>query len=238
MLIYAKIQLQTLNCYNLERSSSFFKEIFAKYGNIVSSKLETYNLITNIGGQTVATPTSKGFGYVCYEDQEVAKKVKDELDGKYLPGYGYWKNPLKIDYFLSKSQKEMNNMKINNNQNNYNHNYYNNPNMYMQPIQPQFVQNNYKNPFSGFDFNKFNSLIDEKAKKEYLGEIIYSQIYNGTLINDMPNKDQVVAKITGMILDIENIDEVMKISIDNDLLTKNVIDALNLLKNSNYDFNS
>ena len=215
-----------------------FKEIFAKYGNIVSSKLETYNLITNIGGQTVATPTSKGFGYVCYEDQEVAKKVKDELDGKYLPGYGYWKNPLKIDYFLSKSQKEMNDMKINNNQNNYNHNYYNNPNMYMQPIQPQFVQNNYKNPFSGFDFNKFNSLIDEKAKKEYLGEIIYSQIYNGTLINDMPNKDQVVAKITGMILDIENIDEIMKISIDNDLLTKNVIDALNLLKNSNYDFNS
>ena len=215
-----------------------FKEIFAKYGNIVSSKLETYNLITNIGGQTVATPTSKGFGYVCYEDQEVAKKVKDELDGKYLPGYGYWKNPLKIDYFLSKSQKEMNDMKINNNQNNYNHNYYNNPNMYMQPIQPQFVQNNYKNPFSGFDFNKFNSLFDEKAKKEYLGEIIYSQIYNGTLINDMPNKDQVVAKITGMILDIENIDEIMKISIDNDLLTKNVIDALNLLKNSNYDFNS
>ena len=215
-----------------------FKEIFAKYGNIVSSKLETYNLITNIGGQTVATPTSKGFGYVCYEDQEVAKKVKDELDGKYLPGYGYWKNPLKIDYFLSKSQKEMNDMKINNNQNNYNHNYYNNPNMYMQPIQPQFVQNNYKNPFSGFDFNKFNSLIDEKAKKEYLGEIIYSQIYNGTLINDMQNKDQVVAKITGMILDIENIDEIMKISIDNDLLTKNVIDALNLLKNSNYDFNS
>ena len=215
-----------------------FKEIFAKYGNIVSSKLETYNLITNIGGQTVATPTSKGFGYVCYEDQEVAKKVKDELDGKFLPGYGYWKNPLKIDYFLSKSQKEMNDMKINNNQNNYNHNYYNNPNMYMQPIQPQFVQNNYKNPFSGFDFNKFNSLIDEKAKKEYLGEIIYSQIYNGTLINDMPNKDQVVAKITGMILDIENIDEIMKISIDNDLLTKNVIDALNLLKNSNYDFNS
>ena len=214
-----------------------FKEIFAKYGNIVSSKLETYNLITNIGGQTVATPTSKGFGYVCYEDQEVAKKVKDELDGKYLPGYGYWKNPLKIDYFLSKSQKEMNDMKINNNQNNYNHNYYNNPNMYMQPIQPQFVQNNYKNPFSGFDFNKFNSLIDEKAKKEYLGEIIYSQIYNGTLINDMPNKDQVVAKITGMILDIENIDEIMKISIDNDLLTKNVIDALNLLKNSNYYFN-
>ena len=46
------------------------------------SKLETYNLITNIGGQTVATPTSKGFGYVCYEDQEVAKKVKDEYREK------------------------------------------------------------------------------------------------------------------------------------------------------------
>ena len=48
-----------------------FTEIFAKYGKIVSSKLETYNLITNIGGQINSVPTSKGFGYVCYEDPEI-----------------------------------------------------------------------------------------------------------------------------------------------------------------------
>ncbi len=109
-----------------------FNEIFSKYGRIVSSKLETYNLITNIGGQTVSTPTSKGYGYVCYEDQEVAKKVRDELNGKYLPGYEYWKNPLTIEYFLSKSQKEMNNMNFNNNIQ------YNNRNIYMQQAQSQF----------------------------------------------------------------------------------------------------
>jgi len=36
-----------------------FIDIFSKYGKIVSAKLETYNLITNIGDQTVSTPTHK-----------------------------------------------------------------------------------------------------------------------------------------------------------------------------------
>ena len=207
-----------------------FNEIFSKYGRIVSSKLETYNLITNIGGQTVSTPTSKGYGYVCYEDQEVAKKVRDELNGKYLPGYEYWKNPLTIEYFLSKSQKEMNNMNFNNNIQ------YNNRNIYMQQAQSQF--NDKKKNLFVFDYNKYNSLNSDKDKKEYLGNILYEQIYNSPLITNMSEKEKVVSKITGMILNIDDIEKIIKISTDNELLTQNVNEALNLLNNNNYDYNS
>jgi len=206
-----------------------FFEIFSQYGKITSAKLETYNLITNIGDQPVSTPTSKGYGYVCYEDQEVARKVKDELNGKFLPGYEHWKNPLTIEYYLSKSQKEvMNNMYDNNNFS------MNNNNMYMPQMNQQYI-NNYKNMF---DYNKFNSLENEESKKEYLGEIIYDQVYNSPLISNISEKDKVTAKITGMILGIGNTEEIIRICNDIEALNKNISDSLTLLNNNNYDYNS
>ena len=207
-----------------------FYEIFSKFGKIVSAKLETYNLITNIGDQTVSTPTSRGFGYVCYEDQEVAKKVKNELNGQYLPGYEHWKNPLTIEYYLSKSQKEvMNNMSYENS------NYNNSNNIYNPQMQQQLMSNTDKESKStsiaAFDLNKYNSCENEESKKEYLGEVIYDQVFNSPLINNIPEKDKVTAKITGMILGIGNMEEIVRISTDNEALTKNVSDALNLLNN-------
>ena len=207
-----------------------FIEIFSQYGKITSAKLETYNLITNIGDQTVSTPTSKGYGYVCYEDQEVAKKVKDELNGKFLPGYEHWKNPLIIEYYLSKSQKEVMNNMIENN--NFSMN--NNSGMYMPQMNQQYI-NNYKNMF---DYNKFNSLKNEESKKEYLGEIIYDQVYNSPLITNILEKDKVTAKITGMILGIGNTEEIIRICTDIEALNKNISDSLTLLNNNNYDYNS
>ena len=208
-----------------------FIEIFSQYGKIASAKLETYNLITNIGDQTVSTPTSKGYGYVCYEDQEVAKKVKDELNGKFLPGYEHWKNPLTIEYYLSKSQKEvMNNMYENNN-----YSMSNNNNLYMPPQMNQQYINNYKNMF---DYNKYISLENEESKKEYLGEIIYDQVYNSPLISNILEKDKVTAKITGMILGIGNTEEIIRICTDIEALNRNISDSLTLLNNNNYNYNS
>ena len=207
-----------------------FIEIFSQYGKIASAKLETYNLITNIGDQTVSTPTSKGYGYVCYEDQEVAKKVKDELNGKFLPGYEHWKNPLTIEYYLSKSQKEvMNNMYENNN-----YSMSNNNNLYMPQMNQQYI-NNSKNMF---DYNKFISLENEESKKEYLGEIIYDQVYNSPLISNILEKDKVTAKITGMILGIGNTEEIIRICTDIEALNRNISDSLTLLNNNNYNYNS
>ena len=141
-----------------------------------------------------------------------------------------WKNPLTIEYFLSKSQKEMNNMNFNNNIQ------YNNRNIYMQQAQSQF--NDKKKNLFVFDYNKYNSLNSDKDKKEYLGNILYEQIYNSPLITNMSEKEKVVSKITGMILNIDDIEKIIKISTDNELLTQNVNEALNLLNNNNYDYNS
>ena len=205
-----------------------FYEIFSKYGKITSAKLETYNLITNVGDQTVSTPTSKGYGYVCYEDQETAKKVKDLLNGQYLPGYEHWKSPLTIEYFLSKSQKEMNNI-------NYGNNY---QNIYRPPMHPQNLENNSKKPVLTFDLNKYNNTKNDEEKLEYLGEVIYDQIYNSPLINNISEKYKVVGKITGMILAIKDMKEIIKISTDNEALTEYVKAGLDLLNNENYDYNS
>ncbi len=78
----------------------------------------------------------------------------------------------------------------------------------------------------------------DKDKKEYLGNILYEQIYNSPLITNMSEKEKVVSKITGMILNIDDIEKIIKISTDNELLTQNVNEALNLLNNNNYDYNS
>ena len=93
-------------------------------------------------------------------------------------------------------------------------------------------------PKQFFDLNKYNSCENEESKKEYLGEVIYDQVFNSPLINNIPEKDKVTAKITGMILGIGNMEEIVRISTDNEALTKNVSDALNLLNNNNYDYNS
>ena len=232
-----------------------FYEIFSQFGKIVSAKLETYNLITNIGDKTTSTPTSKGFGYVCYEDQEVAQKVKNNLDRQYLPGYEHWKNPLIIDYYLSKSQKEMNNMdyeKINpNNFNNmiyypniqprffpYNQNYYNMKNyQYNQYNQNNQEIDNQTTSSSLFDLDKYKNCNTEKEKKEYLGGVIYEQIYNSQLISDIKEKDKVVSKITGMILDIGDNEKIIKISNDNELLNANINEALDIFKKNNFEYN-
>jgi len=204
-----------------------FTEIFAKYGKIVSSKLETYNLITNIGGQINSVPTSKGFGYVCYEDPEVAKKVKEELDQKFLPGYESWKNPLTINYFQSKSQKEMNNLMNMNYQNNFNK--YQNNNNYNQ-------NSNSINFAPEFSMEKLKSMSSDEDRKVYLGEFIFDYIFHSNILKNYSEEKQKEynRKITGIILDIGSLDKVAEICQDKELLNKNVSESLEMIiKNQN-----
>ena len=203
-----------------------FKEIFAKYGNVVSSKLETYNLITNIGGQVNSVPTSKGFGYVCYEDPEVARKVKEELDQHFLPGYESWKNPLTINYFQSKSQKEMNNLMNMNYQNNFNNFQYNNNNYNNQ--------NNLNKVAPEFSMEKFKNMNKDEDKQVYLGEFIFDYIFHSNLLKDFPEEKQkeYYRKITGIILDIGPLDKVAEICQDKELLNKNISESLDMINKS------
>ena len=108
----------------------------------------------------------------------------------------------------------------------------------MQPMQFKYIENNDKQNGSNFDLIKYNNLFNDESKKEYLGEIIYDQVFNSPLINDKSEKDKVAGKITGMILGIGNNEEIIRICTDNESLNRNITEALNLLNSSNYDYNS
>ena len=203
-----------------------FDQIFGKYGKIVSSKLESYNLITNIGGQLNSVPTSKGYGYVCYEDPEVAKKVKEELDQHYLPGYEYWKNPLTINFYQTKSQKEMNRIMNMNNQNNFNNYGNNNKNQ------------NDTNKFNlEFSIDKFKKISNDEEKQSYIGEYIYNHIIQNNFLKDYSEEKKIEynSKITGIILKCgSSLNELAEMCQNKEILNKTISDTLKVfIKNKN-----
>ncbi len=144
-------------------------KIFSKYGKITSAKIETYKK----GDITI----SKGFGYISFENPESAEKAKDELDGKYLPGFESWSHPLMIEFFLSNQERQ--NLNINNDFSTLNYFYYNDKDIMNETssntnsvyMNQNFGNNNNcNNIFSSnstptiFNFNNINININEYKK--------------------------------------------------------------------------
>ena len=77
-----------------------------KYGEVKSVKISKYLLETQVGNQKKEIETSRGFGFVCYTNSDGAKKAKEELNEKFLPGFDNWKRPLIIDMFMPKSERK------------------------------------------------------------------------------------------------------------------------------------
>ena len=83
------------------------KEIFSKCGEIKSAKIGKYILVTKVKDKFENIETSYGFGFVCYTNEEDAKKAIDEFNGKYLPGYENAKRPpIFITYFQPKNERK------------------------------------------------------------------------------------------------------------------------------------
>ena len=83
------------------------KEIFSKCGEIKSSKIGKYILVTKVQDNFKNIVTSKGYGFVCYTKEEDAKKAIDEFNGKVLPGYEETKRPpIIISYFMPKYERK------------------------------------------------------------------------------------------------------------------------------------
>ncbi len=201
-----------------------FKDFFGKYGKIVSSKLVFHNVINKVGDKIGSVPTNQGFGYVCYESPEIAKKVIDELNDHFFPGYEGWKRPLYINYFLSKSQKAMNDMMDMNYQNNYNYNKDNQNNN-------QINTNEIKPEFNMVEYQK---LEKEEEKKEYLGSCIFYYIYDSKLLNNFPQekREEINSKITGMFLEA-GLDEVAKIFEDKEDFDSKINECIEMINKDN-----
>ena len=219
-------------------------EAFKQYGPIKSVKIEKYLLVTKENNEFKEIPTSKGFGYVCFESPESANAAKDALNGKFLPKFETWNRPLLIELFMPKQERTQNFKQINTKGNNLM------PQMYqqmpmMQPMNYPMMNNNMYPPqqeipkkpsFSApmktqddIDLKYLESLDDDYMKRDYLGELIFKKIENHKLSLLHNFTIDIIGKITGMILGIEDINEIIDICRNNSSLTSRITEALDLL---------
>jgi len=255
-------------------SEKQLNEEFSKFGEVKSLKIPKYILVTKVGEKFKEEIVSRCFGYVCFHDQESAKKAKEELNGKTLSGFEESKRPLLIDFFmpnverkniLIKYQQQFNpnarqQMPLMNTMNAFgaagnmnmpfgmggNHmmpKQGKNMSIYQQPMHQRNVNNQAINkpiptqtqqfaPIKNDDdpdLAYYNSLEDETAKKEYLGEFIFKKISNHPLNQQKGFTIDIIGKITGMILGIDDLAEIMDICRNNENLTGRIVEAISLL---------
>jgi len=83
-----RLNQETKNCNlyvkNLPRnlSDEKFKEIFSEVGEVKSVKIDRFVLQTKRGGKDLDILESRGFGYVCYTNEEDAKKSHRKIPRK------------------------------------------------------------------------------------------------------------------------------------------------------------
>jgi len=77
------------------------------------------------------------------------------------------------------------------------------------------------------------SLEDFDSKKDYLGEFIFKQIENHPTSIRRNFTIDMIGKITGMILGIDDIGEIAKIAQDRNILEMRLNEALELMDSNN-----
>jgi len=83
------------------------------------------------------------------------------------------------------------------------------------------------------DMNYLKSLEDPESKKDYLGEFIFKQIENHEQAQKKNFTIDMIGKITGMILGIDDINEIAKIALDKTLLDHRLKEAMELMDSGN-----
>ena len=86
---------------------------------------------------------------------------------------------------------------------------------------------NRKNKIDRTAFNKLKSI---EEKREFLGEIIFRMIEGNEIIKNKKVSKEQIGKITGMIIELPNIDEVIEVAENNQILNDRIEEALNLLE--------
>lgn len=86
-----------------------------------------------------------------------------------------------------------------------------------------------KNDADELDLAYLKSLEDEASQRDYLGELIFKKIENHDLSQQYQFSIDTIGKITGMVLGIEDIAEIMDIYKDNENLTARIKEGMELL---------
>jgi len=114
-----------------------------------------------------------------------------------------------------------------------NNNYANMNNVFVNKNQAknqQQIQQSVSNRNDEPDVKYMESLEDEMARKDYLGEFIFKKIENHEFTQRRNITIDTIGKITGMILGIDDINEIVDISRDNKQLASRIQEALELLE--------
>lgn len=80
------------------------------------------------------------------------------------------------------------------------------------------------------DLKYLQSLEEEGAKRDYLGEFLFRKIENHPLILNNNHTIDTIGKITGMILGIEDINEIIDITTNHENMTLRISEAINLIE--------
>ena len=152
-----KLNQENKNCNlyikNLPRdlTEEKMKEIFSKVGEVKSVKKDKYILQTKLNGENVDIIDSRGFGYVCYTNEEDAKKAIEEFNEKFLPGYETSHIPILVSKFMPKGERRQYLNKIQEQKNNPNQRMPQMPFPMVYSLPPRPMQNrpyniNYRKP--------------------------------------------------------------------------------------------
>ncbi len=101
----------------------------------------------------------------------------------------------------------------------------------MTKTQTMPIQTNIRNEEP--DVKYMESLEDDMARKDYLGEFIFKKIENHEYIQKRQITIDTIGKITGMILGIDDLHEIVEICKDSIQLTMRIQEALELLEGVN-----
>ena len=145
-----KLNQENKNCNlyikNLPRdlTEEELKKIFSKVGEVKSVKIDKYILQTKQNGENVDIIDSRGFGYVCYKNEEDAKKAIDEFNEKNLPGYNSH-IPVLVSKFMPKNERKQYLNKVQESQNKLNQGIPQIPYQMLYPLPPRQMQNRFYN---------------------------------------------------------------------------------------------
>ena len=242
-------QIENNNLYikniPFEATEEDLRKTFEAFGKITSIKLEED---TSIKQDTKENDKkkfiNKSFGYISFDKVEEAKKALEELQGKQLKGFETWFKPLIIEYFIPKMptpMNPMNNFKIRNQPNfRGRKNFFRgrgqfkgNKNFYTRKNNNNANNNNLneKEKTIKFDYDNFNKIITDEEKKDFLGEKLYELISENQLIKTKKANEEIIGKITGMIMDIPN-EEIIEILKKPKLLDSRIEEALKLIESN------
>ena len=227
--LYRKCNLHVRNI-PIDYNEMKLYSLFEKFGEIKSVKIPKYTLVTKINNVFKEIPMQKLFGYVCFVNAESALKAINEMNGKFINSTD--KRPLLVNHFMPKCErvelierlhqenmmeelhKEMQLMSV------------------RKSYQRRKFINNKENEFNNnINRSEYELIHDKDDKRDYLGEIIFELIEKHYLSKKYKLDYERVAKITGMILGIDNEEAIIQIANNSKKLKERIEEAISLLNN-------